>query len=246
MSISTSEATMIFGAEVGFFVLGLWGLIRRNAEPNPKAKYVVQGWPRRLICFLFMLPWPLSFAAGMIVGAWWVAQGKDIKDTSFRSMATGIDLSALLLCVGAASIIGRVYRVPVATYRGETDLLSGLVAVPTWNVRNVLLKMAVGASLAMAIGAIAILSQARSATVHSSAVGLVVVAVIGALIGCFLALGDHVRDCRSRGLRVNPVLKAYFAWGIGSVILWIATALVAAIGGLFVYFYYSVSSLAGR
>jgi len=45
-----------------------------------------------------------------------------------------------------------------------------------------------------------------------------------------VALKDLVLERQSTGQRVHPVLRAYFGWGIGSLILWSVTLFAAGIG----------------
>ena len=107
-----------------------------------------------------------------------------------------------------------------------------------WNIRSVSLKMAVGAVVAAGIvgfSALAVTAprgDARSPRSPGLLLGYVLfAAVTGALIGYFLALRDLVLERRSKGQRVHPVLRAYFCWGLFSVVLWCVTGFAAGIGG---------------
>jgi len=60
-------------------------------------------------------------------------------------------------------------------------------------------------------------------------------AMTGALIGYCLALRDLVLERRSKGQRVNPVLRAYFGWGLVSLILWSVTVFAAGFVGIVFY-----------
>jgi hypothetical protein len=108
-----------------------------------------------------------------------------------------------------------------------------------WNLRSTGLKMAGGALVAAgivgfsALGVTAAPGEAGSPRTYGLLVGSVLfAAVTGAFIVYCLILRDVVMKRRSRGERVHLVLRAYFSWGLVSLILWCVTVLAAGIGGL--------------
>jgi hypothetical protein len=110
---------MILGAEVALIVLGLYILIKGKELPNKKSKFIITGWPLRFMGIICLLPIPLSFLGGVALGIWWVMQGKDVKDRSFFWAGTALELSVLVLCLLAITIISRTYRIPVSESRSE-------------------------------------------------------------------------------------------------------------------------------
>jgi hypothetical protein len=116
-----------------------------------------------------------------------------------------------------------------------------------WSVRSVSLKMAGGALLAAFVTGGSVLSlepprgDARSPRTPGLLLGSVLfAAVTGALIGYLLAVRDLVLERRSSGQRVNPVMQAYFCWGVASLILWFITLFAVGIDAI--AFYYSFLS----
>jgi hypothetical protein len=77
--------------------------------------------------------------------------------------------------------------------------------------------------------------KARSTTTTALVAWVLASAVTGALVGYCLALRERLLELRSKGQRVNPVLRAYLCSGYLSLTLWIGTAIVVAIGGIVVY-----------
>lgn len=55
-------------------------------------------------------------------------------------------------------------------------------------------------------------------------------ALIGAVLGLCLSLKDVVKRRLNDGQSVNLVLRAYFGWGIGSLLLWVVTIFFGTIG----------------
>ncbi len=80
---------------------------------------------------------------------------------------------------------------------------------------------------------------------HALIIGcLLFAAVAGSLIGFFLALKDLVQERLSSGQRVNLLLRAYFAWGLGSLLLWSVTLFAAGIGSIILIGFIGSSGLA--
>jgi hypothetical protein len=65
------------------------------------------------------MPIPLSFLGGFALGIWWVMQGRDVQDRSFFWTGTALELSVLVLCLLAVTIISRTYRIPVSESHSE-------------------------------------------------------------------------------------------------------------------------------
>ena len=101
---------MIVGAEIALLVIGLYALFAGKLPTNKKAKYVIQGWPARVIGVIGLLPIPLSFMVGMAVAASFVAQGKAVTRESFFWVGTAIEGSAVVLCFAVIAVLARVYR----------------------------------------------------------------------------------------------------------------------------------------
>jgi hypothetical protein len=121
-----------------------------------------------------------------------------------------------------------------------------------WNVRSVSLKMAGGglvAASAVGFSALAVTAAPNkdgSPRTYGLLVGSVLFAgVTGAFLVYCLILRDLVMKRRARGERVHLLLRAYFASGLVSLILWCVTVLAAGIGALIVADAF-MSSGAGR
>jgi hypothetical protein len=114
----------------------------------------------------------------------------------------------------------------------------------TWSVRSVGLKMAIGALVAPGVTLLGtLLSRGKDGRAPSSAFVLqsvIFAAIVGAIIGFFLALNDSVVERQARGQRVPFILRAYYGWGPVSLILWFVTIFAAGIVGI--VFYYSFLS----
>jgi hypothetical protein len=116
-----------------------------------------------------------------------------------------------------------------------------------WNARSVGLKMAGGALVAAVLAGSSVLETtpppgaAPSLRTPGLLVGQILFfAIAGALAGYCLALRDLVLERRLRGQRVHPVMRAYFSWGVVSLVLWCVTVFAAGIAGI--VFYYSFLS----
>jgi hypothetical protein len=144
------------------------------------------------------------------------------------------------------------------TLRGDAAKLSPVTPLvdkakaTDWNVRTASLKMAGGAIVAAGIVGFSALSVTAgpnkdgSPRTYGLLVGSVLfAAVTGALIVYCLILRDLVAKRRVRGEHVHPVLRAYFCWGVASLILWCVTLFAAGIGGIILVAAFS-SPTAGR
>jgi hypothetical protein len=116
-----------------------------------------------------------------------------------------------------------------------------------WNARSVAIKMGGCALITLVIVGAAVLDtkpppgRVRDARTPPFIGGtLLFAAVTGAFVGYCLALRDLVDDRRRRGERVHLALRAYYGWGIASLILWFVTLFAVGIGGII--FYYSFLS----
>jgi hypothetical protein len=248
---------MIGGMQIGLLILGSYYLIMGKPpkwiQRDTTAKFVpAPGWPTRLVGAILMLPYPASFLAGFAIGIWWVAQGKNVADNSLATVARVIDGTTLAVCILAASIVRRLTRIPVEELQvgGGVATDSSLITPPSdiasatqWNVRSIGIKMVGCALIAVVIVSYSVYltkpphGKAPSGRTAAQLAGtLLFTAITGALIGYFLALRDYVLERRSRGLRVHPMLRAYFSWGIVSLLLWVVTLFAAGIGGIVLYY----------
>ena len=88
---------MIIGAEIAMLVLGIYMLFKGKMLPNAKAKYVVEGWPLRLMGLIYILPIPLAIPAGMALGIWGAMVGKDVAGPSFFWVRTGLEAAIIVV-----------------------------------------------------------------------------------------------------------------------------------------------------
>jgi hypothetical protein len=114
--------------------------------------------------------------------------------------------------------------------------------VTQWNARSICRRMALSGFWTAAVVGVGALwersLQGRGRiqwTPMTLGGSLVISAVIGALLGYLFVVRDLVAERRSKGQRVNLVLRAYFNSGFISLFLWIGTGVIAAVGGIVVY-----------
>jgi hypothetical protein len=104
---------MIIGAEVAMLVLGLYALFAGQLLTGKKAKYVVRGWPARLISVIYLLPIPLAVLVNATVVTVLVASGRPATRESFVWVGTAIEGLIVFTCDAVAVVLWRVYRTPV-------------------------------------------------------------------------------------------------------------------------------------
>jgi hypothetical protein len=112
---------MIIGAEIGLLVLGVYALIVGKLPTNKKSKYVLRGWPVRLIGIIAVLPIPMSFLVASMVAAFLVVQGKEVTRESFFWVGTAIEGSVLVICIAVIAVLSRLYRRPIEPPRAESE-----------------------------------------------------------------------------------------------------------------------------
>ena len=113
---------MIIGAEIAMLVLGLYLFFKGKLLPNANAKYVVEGWPVRLMGLYYILPIPLAIPAGIALGIWGALVGKDVAGPAFFWVRIGMEGAIVVFCLVAAAIVSRVYRVPMKPAQPENPL----------------------------------------------------------------------------------------------------------------------------
>jgi hypothetical protein len=156
------------------------------------------------------------------------------------------------MCVAMLLLYFRKMR---AAKAGESAAVAGgerSLAPTRWKGRSVAIKIGGCALITVLIVGFSVLvtrpppGRMRDARTAAFIGGtMLFAAVAGALIGYCLALRDLVDERKGRGERVHLVLRAYFAWGIGSLILWFVTLFAAGIGGI-IFYYAFLSPGVGR
>ena len=104
---------MILGAEIALIVMGVYALITGKLLTSKKSKYVLQGWPARVIGLICLLPIPLAFVTSVVVATIFLTLGKPVNQESFFLVGAGIEIGVLILCVIVVTILERTYRTPV-------------------------------------------------------------------------------------------------------------------------------------
>jgi hypothetical protein len=99
-------------AEIALLLIGLYALITGRLL-NSGGKYVVQGWPARVIGIIGLLPIPVSLVFGIAVAALFVMQGREVTLASFFWVGTAIEAATIVVCVVAMVVLARVWREPV-------------------------------------------------------------------------------------------------------------------------------------
>jgi hypothetical protein len=104
---------MLIVIEILLLLIGLYALIGGKLPVNSGARYVVRGWHARLIGGIGLLPVPLTFVVGIVVGLLFVGQGKRLTQDSFLLVGIGIEAACLVTCVVAMLVLARIYRTPL-------------------------------------------------------------------------------------------------------------------------------------
>jgi hypothetical protein len=78
---------------------------------------VVKGGPAYAIGVLLLLPLPLSFLAGLALGAILAARGEPVNTRQIENIAAFIGIGILVLCVGSAIIIAVAKAEPIERKR---------------------------------------------------------------------------------------------------------------------------------
>jgi hypothetical protein len=73
----------------------------------------VRGWPARIIGVLLILPFPLSFLVGLVLGATFVAMRKDIGEARLEPAIRFIELGIVALCFFSAIGVALFFAQPV-------------------------------------------------------------------------------------------------------------------------------------
>ncbi len=157
-------------------------------------------------------------------------------------MTVPILIVVLSVWIGVLVIYLRMMKnARAAELARESPAIEQTVATQ-WNAHSISRRMAVSAFWTVAVVGLGFLwerpLQGRGRIKWTAATlggSLIISAMIGAMLGYLFVVRDLVAERRSKGQRVNLVLRAYFNSGFISLFLWILTGLVAAIAGIFVY-----------
>lgn len=101
---------MILGAEIGLLIMGIYAVV--TGKMTLSKTRVIRGTPARALGVVAILPLPLSFAIGLIVGVMMVAQGQSVNTGSNRWVFAGIEATIVVVCVIAIYAIGGRYAGP--------------------------------------------------------------------------------------------------------------------------------------
>ncbi len=157
-------------------------------------------------------------------------------------MTVPILIVVLSVWIGILLIYVRMMKnARAAELARESPAIEQTVATQ-WNARSISRRMAVSAFWTVAVVGLGFLWEPSlkgrthikwtAATLGDS---LIISAMIGAMLGYLFGVRDLVAERRSKGQRVNLVLRAYFNSGFVSLFLWIVTGFVVAIAGIIVY-----------
>ena len=107
--------------EILMLIFGIIALVRGRFLLT-RAKEV-RGWPARIIGVLLIMPFPLSFLVGMVLGGVFVAMGKSVDDQEFRSAASILGFAIVAICFLSAIGIAMFLAEPIRKNRpGQEDL----------------------------------------------------------------------------------------------------------------------------
>ena len=110
-------AAFIRGLEIAMFFMGVYLLITGKTSMgktshNKNVRYVVQGWPVRLMGVFFLLPIPLTLLAAAVIGFWASTQGKDLTGLLSSLVQTAIEATMVAVSALAGNIVRLVKRRP--------------------------------------------------------------------------------------------------------------------------------------
>jgi hypothetical protein len=99
--------------QIVMFVFGIVTLIRGQIKVAPSM--VVRGPMARLIGLVLLIPLPLAFAIGLVIGVGLAAQGKGVKD--MPGWIVAVEPSIVVVCFILVLILGFVSREPAKKKR---------------------------------------------------------------------------------------------------------------------------------
>jgi hypothetical protein len=106
--------------DIAMLVFGIITLVRGRFLLT-RAKEV-RGWPARLIGVVLLLPFPLAFLAGIVLGAIFVVQGQDVQGKDLELVTRGVGRAIVVLCFLTAIGIAVAYAQPVRKHRADEDI----------------------------------------------------------------------------------------------------------------------------
>src|SRR5437773_1370836 len=95
---------MILGAEIGLLVLGIYGLT--TGKLTLSKTRVVEGPAARWLAVVCMLPLPLSFVVGFVIGFTTAARGQPWNPDSWRWTLILIEGGIVVACVAVVYTVG--------------------------------------------------------------------------------------------------------------------------------------------
>lgn len=99
------------------FIFGMIALIRSHFLLTRVKE--VRGWPARIIGVLLIMPFPLSFLVGIVLGVILVATGKDTKDQTITPIINIIEIAIVALCFFAAIGVAVFFAEPIRRKRPQ-------------------------------------------------------------------------------------------------------------------------------
>lgn len=108
--------------EILMLIFGIIALIRGRFLLT-RAKEV-RGWPARIIGVLLIMPFPMSFIAGMVLGAVFMALGKSIDGQEFKSAAMILGFATVALCFFSAIGVAFFLAEPIRKERPPQEDLA--------------------------------------------------------------------------------------------------------------------------
>lgn len=106
--------------EIVMLIFGIIALVRGRFAWTRGTE--VYGWPARIAGLVLLTPWPLAFVVGMVLGAIFMAQGKEVDSPEFKQTARVLGVIIVVACFILAIGIAKVYAKPIRKERyGEND-----------------------------------------------------------------------------------------------------------------------------
>jgi hypothetical protein len=95
---------MILGLEIGMLIAGIIALVKGSLRLS--GKHVVEGISARLMGLILLLPLPLAFAVGFLIGFGEGLQGKPVQAQELQGTLTGVEVIIVVVCLMGALGIG--------------------------------------------------------------------------------------------------------------------------------------------
>ena len=106
--------------EIVMLIIGIITLIRGRFLLNRAME--VRGWTARIIGLILVLPFPLSFFVGIVLGAIFLTAGKGVDGEEFKTTAQTAGFVIVVCCFLLAIALAVFFAVPVRKKGSRTNV----------------------------------------------------------------------------------------------------------------------------